>query len=547
MLPKTLKGRLAAAVMALVATACFLVTAIALEVAYREMKDSTGRQQYTLLTGAAAHLATELESKRAILRTLAEEIALQQDVRGAQAQEVLAYHAGLRQAFTDLVAIDPAGRIAGLQQPGYFLRSPLTDKRCLEETTHAGAALMLQPRTGRMEDKSSLLLTQPVLGAGGRILYVLCGVSSLEDSSVFSQAARLRPGASGYLFALTRGGAIRYHPDQVRRALPHGAAAALPAMAHAAMAGWDGWTFGDDGQGVHALLTYKQVGGTGWILASSFPANEALAGIARARRHAWIWTAALAVCAGVIGWSTMLVLLRPLRSLRRQVNAIERDEVDIDVLDIDRDDEIGALGRAFHSLSVKREIAEQRLKELSLTDTLTGLGNRRQFDHEVALLIEQATRYRVGLSIAFLDVDCFKSINDTHGHAAGDAVLREFGRRLRCVTRPTDRNYRFAGDEFVIVSERLDSGENARRFAAKILRSIRRPFDIGGGRSLKVTTSIGISVARFPVPPVGDLLQHADAALYRTKRAGRDGYTIKELGLSTEAAVSRPGLRAVEQ
>ncbi|MCC2956170.1 sensor domain-containing diguanylate cyclase [Massilia sp. IC2-477] len=549
MIPKTLKGRLTAAVTALVAAACMLVTAVALEVAYREMKESTGRQQYALLTSAAAHLAFELDAKRTLLRTLAEEMAQQPTTGGARIQDMLAHHPGLRQAFADLVVLDTAGRIAGLQQPGYFLRSQLADSSCLRETVQTGAALTLQPPAGTANGRAVVVLTQPVVDAHGRTVLVLCGGTSLEDSSFFSQAARLRPGATGYLFALTRSGTLLYHPDRGRHALKAGDEAPLPAMARAAMQGWDGWTFGKDAQGTPSLLTYKQVGSSGWVLASAFPADEALAGISRARHHAWTWAAILAVCAGVVGWATMVVLLRPLRALRRHVHAVEREEADIGVLELERDDEIGALGRAFHSLSVKRQIAEQQLKELSLTDTLTGLGNRRQFDHEVALLIEQAARYRYGLAVAFLDVDCFKSINDTYGHAAGDAVLKEFARRLRTVTRPTDRSYRLAGDEFVIVSERLESGENARRFAAKILRAIRRPFDIGGGISLPVTTSIGVAVARFPVAPVGDLLQHADAALYQTKRSGRDGYTIKELGMPAFAAAPtrRAGLRTVGQ
>ncbi|VXC68118.1 sensor domain-containing diguanylate cyclase [Massilia sp. 9I] len=547
MLPKTLKGRLTAAVTALVAAACVMVTAVALEVAYREMKESTGQQQYSLLTSAAAHLAFELETKHTLLRTLAEEIALQQADGGAPIQDVLAHHPGLRQAFADLVVLDTAGRIAGLQQPGYFLRSQLADSSCLQETLRAGAALTLQPPAGKANGRAVVVLSQPVVDAKGRTAFVLCGGTSLEDSSFFGQAARLRPGATGYLFALTRDGTLLYHPDRGRHALKAGEAAPLPAMARAAMEGWDGWAFGNDAQGTPSLLTYKQVGNSGWVLASAFPADEALAGIARARHHAWIWTAALAICAGVGGWAIMVVLLRPLRALRRHVHAVEREEAEIGVLDLEREDEVGALGRAFHSLSVKRQIAEQQLKELSLTDTLTGLGNRRQFDHEVALLIDQASRYRFGLAVAFLDVDCFKAINDTYGHAAGDAVLREFARRLRTVTRPTDRTYRLAGDEFVIVSERLESGENARRFAAKILRAIRRPFDIGAGVSLPVTTSIGLAVARFPVAPVGDMMQHADAALYQTKRNGRDGYTIKELGMPAVASTPsrRPGLRTV--
>lgn len=529
---------------ALVASACLLVSAAALDVVVRETTRATGQQQYALLASAASQLAAELDAKRSLLRMLAEQLAPQPDGAAAPVQAILSRHPGLRQAFGDLVVVDAAGRVAGLQQPGHFLRSQHADRGCLQETLRARAALVLEPAGG----KAAVLLTQPVLDAGGRIAYVLCGGTSLQDSSFFAQAARLRPGANGYLFALTRSGAMLYHPDHLRQARQTGAAEPLPAMARAAMRGWEGWHLGADARGTPSLLAYKQVGDSGWILGAAIPEDEAFAAIAMARAHAWACALVVAVLAGAIAWTAMVFLLKPMQALRRQVHAVEREEADIGVLDLARKDEIGALARAFHALTLKRHIAEQELKELSLTDTLTGLGNRRQFDHEVALLIEQATRYRYGLAIAFLDVDCFKSINDTYGHAAGDTVLKEFARRLRTVTRPTDRSYRLAGDEFVIVSERLDTAENARRFAAKILRAIRRPFDIGG-MSIPVTTSISIAVARDPVPPVGELLQHADAALYRTKRTGRDGYTVKDLGVSAtmDSPGLRVGLRAVEQ
>jgi len=551
--PKTLKGRLTLIVATLSAAASLLVSAVALDVVYRETKEAAGQQQFALLTAAASRLAAELDGRRTLLRMLAEEIA-QEDGKGPTVQAILARHPSLRQAFADLVVVDTAGRIAGLQQPGYFLRSQLADRSCLQETLRARAALMLEPPPEQAAGKAVALLTQPVLDGSGRIAYVLCGGTSLEDSSFFGHAARLRPGAGGYLFALTRRGALLVHPDRARQARTAGAAEPLPAMARAAMQGWEGWQVGTDAQGAPMLLTYKQVGGTGgaggsgWILGSAYPVDEAFAAIATARKHAWACVLLTALLGGAIGWTVMVLLLKPLQTLRDHVHAVEREDADIGVLALTRNDEIGALGRAFHALSLKRQIAEQQLKELSLTDVLTGLGNRRQFDHEVALLIEQAGRYRYGLAIAFLDVDAFKSINDTYGHAAGDTVLKEFARRLRTVTRPTDRSYRLAGDEFVIVSERLDTAENARRFAAKVLRAIRRPFDIGGV-TIPVTASIGIAVARYPVPAVGDLLQHADAALYRTKRTGRDGFTVKEVEAFTTPTGSglRVSLRAVEQ
>jgi len=523
----------------LVAAACVLVAAAALDIAYRGMRESTGRQQYALLAGAAAHLESELDTRRTLLRTLAEELAAQPERAGLH--EVLARHPGLRSAFADLALMDAEGRVLA-SQGGGRLEGARFAAACFQKPLRNGRGPVSEPVADSQTGGAVVLMTEPALDAAGRVAFVLCAGIDLRDSSFFARLARLRPDATGHLFAFTRGGVNLYHRDRSRLLRGVEEEAVLEGSVRSALRGWEGWAEGRDRDGAQALVTYKQVRGVDWVLGSVFPADEAFAGIAKARRYAWGCALGIALLAGAIGWATMLVLLEPLRALRRHVHAVEREEAGIEVLDLGRDDEIGALGRAFHSLSLKRQLAEQQLKELCLTDPLTGLGNRRQFDHDVALLAGQAARYRFGMAIAFLDVDCFKAINDSYGHAAGDAVLREFGRRLRGLTRPTDRSYRLAGDEFVIVSERLETAENARRFAAKILRAIRRPFDFEGV-PLAVTTSIGIAVSRFPVPAVGELLQHADAALYRTKRAGRDGYTVKELSTPQAASTTEVALR----
>ena len=215
------------------------------------------------------------------------------------------------------------------------------------------------------------------------------------------------------------------------------------------------------------------------------------------------------------------------------VYAVEAEQAEISVFDVERNDEVGALGRAFHSLSVKRELAEKHLQSLSQTDSLTGLGNRRQFDDEIVAATMRANEMTHSVAIGFLDIDHFKLINDTYGHAVGDLVLKEFAKRLKASLRPSDRPFRLAGDEFVLILDGVDSPETVQRMAARLIEKINMPFDHEGGQ-LSVTTSIGFVISRPPIAQVGDLLQHADAALYKAKRAGRNGYALKELG-------SKPG------
>ncbi|MCC2958710.1 diguanylate cyclase [Massilia sp. IC2-477] len=527
-LPRTLKGRLIATVISLVALACLVTTAIALEIAYQEMQQSTGRQQYALLTSAALHLESELDAKRALLETIAEEISAQQIQDPLSLQKLLSQHPRLATAFLDVIALNGSGQITGdLKETSDVVRSQFTEKNYLEATLQKQRGILSEPIISSLTGRAIVLITHPVRDSKGKIVLVLAGGIDMEDPDFFGHIARLRPNATGYIFALTRKGMILNHPNRqlLARNIGNQYPLDIDRKKHP-FYGWEGWTLAEDDTEKSTILTFKQVRGPQWILGSSFPGEEAFAGIEKARRYAWACALAVALLAGLIGWAMMIVLLKPLRTLRRHVIAVERNGADIEVLDISRKDEIGALGRAFHSLSVKRLEAEKKLERISQTDVLTGLGNRRQFTQQVDAIVERAGLCCQGLSVIFLDVDKFKEINDVYGHATGDMVLAEFARRLLSAVRPTDRVYRYAGDEFVIVSEGMSSTERARQFAMRILERIREPFESNQG-TLHVTTSIGVAVARFPIPPVDFMMQSADAALYKTKRSGRDACTIE--------------------
>ena len=168
--------------------------------------------------------------------------------------------------------------------------------------------------------------------------------------------------------------------------------------------------------------------------------------------------------------------------------------------------------------------AERRLEDLARNDPLTGLPNRREFEHRLQLALARARRSRKPVALVFMDVDHFKSINDGHGHAAGDAVLREFATRIRAAVRATDTAARLAGDEFVVILEGLQNDAEAAHVASKLVNAIRAPMPIGGGGEVSVTTSIGLACWGGVGDGADDILERADRALYRAKAAGRDTF-----------------------
>ncbi|MBV6321998.1 diguanylate cyclase [Duganella sp. HSC-15S17] len=177
-----------------------------------------------------------------------------------------------------------------------------------------------------------------------------------------------------------------------------------------------------------------------------------------------------------------------------------------------------------HDTTRMKEI-EERLTQLARIDSLTGIANRLMFEEILQLAVLRSRRNRRPLALAYLDIDHFKNINDTLGHGAGDSVLKEFASRLVGNVRASDTVARLAGDEFVIVLEQVDGPGECARLAAKIIESVRRPFDVAG-QPMRITTSIGIALHERNAESPAELIARADGALYAAKRKGRDGYAL---------------------
>jgi diguanylate cyclase (GGDEF)-like protein/PAS domain S-box-containing protein len=194
------------------------------------------------------------------------------------------------------------------------------------------------------------------------------------------------------------------------------------------------------------------------------------------------------------------------------------------VPDVQADGNVAGVYALAHDTTRMKEV-EEKLIQLTRVDSLTGIANRRMFVEALHLAIERARRSGAPMALAYLDIDHFKAINDTHGHALGDDVLKEFARRLTANVRATDTVARLSGDEFVIILEDLNSDQEVTAVAAKITDAVRAPFEAGDVR-LAVTASVGIALFRGPGQSHEELLANADSALYTAKRNGRDGVSV---------------------
>ena len=164
------------------------------------------------------------------------------------------------------------------------------------------------------------------------------------------------------------------------------------------------------------------------------------------------------------------------------------------------------------------------LEESNRRDDLTGLFNRKFFDEQITQEVNSARRYNWPLTLAVIDIDHFKTVNDTYGHAGGDAVLRALAGRLQSMMRASDSLCRYGGEEFALILPRVDIAIG--RVLLERLRAAVEAMavDVGEGVTVSLTLSIGIASLDKGITP-GRLMAQADAAMYQSKHAGRNRIT----------------------
>ncbi len=232
-------------------------------------------------------------------------------------------------------------------------------------------------------------------------------------------------------------------------------------------------------------------------------------------------------------------VVQPIRDLVESSKELAAGRLDVQV-PVRGDDEVAQLATAFNAMAteirgnterleaeVARRTAEleqanQEITEVSITDSLTGCNNRHYLDMQLPREIERAGRYGRRLSLMMCDIDYFKAVNDQYGHAAGDAVLRAFGKHLNSSRRAPDWVARFGGEEFVIVLPETGLGD-AVEIAERARAGIARLEVVVNDTVITVTASFGVSAFRMGQGESAQtLIERSDEALYRAKEAGRN-------------------------
>ncbi|MDE3207280.1 MAG: EAL domain-containing protein, partial [Pseudomonadota bacterium] len=188
---------------------------------------------------------------------------------------------------------------------------------------------------------------------------------------------------------------------------------------------------------------------------------------------------------------------------------------------------------------------QRRLEQLVHHDTLTGLPNRVLLNDRLEMALAQARRTGENLAVGFMDLDGFKPVNDTFGHAMGDLLLVEVAQRMLGISRATDTVARLGGDEFVLILSGIADEAECRQLLNRIMQTLSEPFEING-HDIRISASIGVAIYPDDVTDGDSLLRHADQAMYIAKQSGRNRIHFFDVVHDHLAQVRSEGLSRVE-
>lgn len=254
-----------------------------------------------------------------------------------------------------------------------------------------------------------------------------------------------------------------------------------------------------------------------------------------ARLVLWI-TVVGTLLAGIVGLVLIMLmrrqLLTPLVAISDYLVGLRKGVEQSVHLPVARSQEVGEVIDAVHQLAS----AQHALEHAALKDPLTGLSNRYGLEARIEQSLNHARRSGLKLAVLFIDLDRFKAVNDSLGHASGDTLLCVIAARISRCLRDTDLVARLGGDEFVVVLSDLARAEDAVPVAEKLLEATMSPTVIGG-LEIRTTASIGVCVFPDDGKDVGTLMKHADTAMYQAKAAGRASFKFFDIAMNE--AVSR--------
>jgi diguanylate cyclase len=402
----------------------------------------------------------------------------------------------------------------------------VSDREYFRDVIATGEPAIGKPQRGRITKKPVIAFAVPVLDHSGKLIAVLAGYTLLSDPTLLgtiedSLSVR-NPSVILVISLKYRIFITSNNPELIMARAPE---PGVNVLLDRFMAGYEGSGVTVTSRGIEVFAAAKRIPSTDWLVRIGLPTELAFAPINRMKM--WVYSIALGLSflSSLLVWFVIRKTLRPLDEASKLIEDITEQRAPSMNIPVVYDDEVGKLIISFNKHLDYRRQAEAKLHELSVTDGLTGLANRRSFDQSLDEEWRRALRNGYQISLMMIDVDYFKLYNDAYGHLMGDECLVRIADILKpFVRRAGDIAARFGGEEFAVVLSMAD-----RQMSVDFAEMIRRDVE-----ALKipheksevndyVTVSIGVVsvMLRMDMSQNG-LVNTADKALYQAKKEGRN-------------------------
>ncbi len=441
----------------------------------------------------------------------------------------------------------------------------LEDRAYFREIMAGARQAISHPLVGRFVQRPAVILAVPLKDAQGLPGGMLVGTLLLSDPDLFSHLEKLKLGKTGYFNVVSPKDRLIVSATDRKRILstisPKGV---RPLLDRRFEEGFEDMGVSVNSRGLEVLTLSRAIPSAGWIVVVAIETREAFAPISTLKREIYFGAMLISLLVAVFLYLVLKRQLAPLADAAMAMQRMSEGVEPLTTIPVKREDEIGQLVENFNRLvlehrgldeDLRREVAERKMaddeiRNLAYHDALTRLPNRRLLFDRLQHAIAASSRSGRYCALLFIDLDNFKTLNDTLGHDAGDLLLQEVSRRLATCLREGDTAARLGGDEFVVLLENLS--ENAQEAATqaettgeKIHGALNQTYQLAN-HEYNGTPSIGVTLFTDHQDTVDELLKRADLAMYHAKSAGRNAlrfFDPQMQAVITTRATLEAGLR----
>ena len=500
-----------------------------------DMQRMLSDQQFSTATFVAEDVNHELEDRLSALEMVAKTLIPAHVSNATILQSSLEQRTSLLSRFNGGVNVLSLDGVVVSTAPPNPARLGVSymDRNYVVAALKDGKTSIGRPVMGKVLQAPIFSMVAPIRDPQGKVIGALAGVTDLGKPNFLDMIEKSTYGKTGgYLLVAPQHRLIVTASDK-SRIMEQIPALGIDPLVDRRVGGYEGTDVFVNPRGVQVLSSSKRVPVAGWFVVTSLPIKEAFAPIRDVERRLLLVTLLLTLLAGGLTWWMVRHQLAPMLDTVKSLALMAQSDQHPPPLPVTRQDEIGKLIGGFNHLLAELGQRDEQVRQLAFYDPLTELPNRRLLlDRLSQALVESKRSGRYG-ALMFLDLDNFKALNDSQGHAVGDLLLQQAAQRMKNCVREVDTVARLGGDEFVMMLGELDadkaeSTQQAGSIAEKIRAALAVPYVLtvkhDGGVDTTVehqcSASIGAVVFTQREGSQDDFLKWADSAMYQAKEAG---------------------------